>query len=50
MNNAFGNIYDFKTWYKLPNNMVTSFNIYGRTVNSFTGDDVKITNRFWLPS
>ena len=29
--------------------MVTSFNIYGRTVNSLTGDDVKITNRFWLP-
>ena len=46
---SFGNTYDFKTWYKLPNNMVTSFNIYGRTVNSLTGDDVKITNRFWLP-
>ena len=29
--------------------MVTSFNIYGRSVNSLTGDDVKITNRFWLP-
>lgn len=46
---SFGNTYDFKTWYKLPNNMVTSFNIYGRSVNSLTGDDVKITNRFWLP-
>ena len=46
---SFGNMYDFKTWYKLPNNMVTSFNIYGRAVNSLTGDDVKITNRFWLP-
>jgi len=46
---SFGNTYDFKTWYKLPNNMVTSFNIYGRTVNTLTGDDVKITNRFWLP-
>ena len=46
---SFGNIYDFKTWHKLPNNMVTSFNIYGRTVNSITGDDVRITNRFWLP-
>ena len=46
---SFGNIYDFKTWYKLPNNMITSFNIYGRSVNSLTGDDVKITNRFWLP-
>ena len=46
---SFGNIYDFKTWYKLPNNMVTSLNIYGRSVNSLTGDDVKITNRFFLP-
>ena len=47
---SLGNIYDFKTWYKLPNNMVTSFNFYGRTVHSITGDDVRITNRFWLPS
>ncbi len=47
---SLGNIYDFKTWYKLPNNMVTSMNFYGRTVNSLTGDDVRITNRFWLPS
>ena len=46
---SFGNTYDFKTWYKLPNSMVTSFNVYGRTVNSLSGDDVKITNRFWLP-
>ena len=46
---SFGNIYDFKTWYKLSNNMVTSFNIYGRSVNSLSGDDVKITNRFFLP-
>ncbi len=47
---SLGNRYDFKTWYKLPNNMVSSLNIYGRTVNSLTGDDVKITNRFWLPA
>ena len=46
---SFGNMYDFKTWYKLPNDMITSFNIYGKTVNSLTGEDVKITNRFWLP-
>ncbi len=46
---SLGNTYDFKTWYKLPNQMVTSLNFYGRTVNSLTGDDVRITNRFWLP-
>ena len=47
---SLGNVYDFKTWYKLPNNMVTSLNFFGRTVNSLTGDDVRITNRFWLPA
>ncbi len=47
---SFGNIYDYKTWHKLPNNMVTSLGFFGRTVNSLTGDDVRITNRFWLPS
>ena len=46
---SFGNIYDYKTWYKLPNNMITSINFFGRTVNSLTGDDGRITNRFWLP-
>lgn len=46
---SLGNIYDYKTWYKLPNDMVTSLSFYGRTVNSMTGDDVRITNRFWLP-
>ena len=46
---SFGNIYDYNKWYKLPNNMVTRFGFFGRTVNSLTGDDVRITNRFWLP-
>ncbi len=46
---SFGNLYDYKTWYKLPNNTITSLSIYGRHVNSLTGDDVRITNRFWLP-
>ena len=46
---SFGNLYDFKTWYKLPNEIVTSYSFYGRAVNSLTGDDVRVTNRFWLP-
>ena len=46
---SLGNRYDFKTWYKLPNNMVTSLNFYARSVNSLAGDDVRITNRFWIP-
>ncbi len=47
---AFGNSYDFKTWQKLPNEMVTSFNIYGRMVTSLNDEDVRITNRFYVPS
>ena len=46
---AFSNSYDFKTWHKLPNKMVTSFNIYGKMINSLNGEDVRISNRTFLP-
>lgn len=46
---ALGNAYDFKTWYTLPNEMTTSFNVYGKAVNSLNNEDVRITNRFYLP-
>ena len=46
---AFGNSLDYKIWQKLPNNMVTSFNAYGRAVQSIFDEDVRITNRFYLP-
>ena len=46
---AFGNSLDYKIWQKLPNNMVTSFNAYGRAVQSIFNEDVRITNRFYLP-
>ena len=46
---AFGNTLDYKIWQKLPNNMVTSFNAYGRAVQSIFDEDVRITNRFYLP-
>ena len=46
---SFSNSYDFKTWHKLPNNMVTSFNIYGKMINSLNGEDVRISNRTFLP-
>jgi outer membrane protein insertion porin family len=47
---ALGNSYDFKTWHKFPNDMVTSFNVYGRMVQSMNGEDVRITNRFYIPN
>ena len=46
---SLSNSYDFKQWYKLPNDMVTSFNIYGKTVHSLNGENVRITNRTFLP-
>ena len=46
---AFGNSLDYKIWQKLPNNMVTSFNAYGRAVQSIFDENVRITNRFYLP-
>ena len=46
---AFGNSLDYKIWQKLPNNMVTSFNAYGKAVQSLFDEDVRITNRFYLP-
>ena len=33
----------------MPNNMVTSFNAYGKAVQSIFDEDVRITNRFYLP-
>lgn len=46
---AFTNALDYKVWHKLPNNMVTSFNLYGKAVHSLFDEDVRITNRFYLP-
>ena len=46
---AFSNSLDYKTWYKLPNEMVTSINLFGKMVNSLNGEDVRITNRFYIP-
>ena len=47
---ALMNAYDFKTWYKLPNEMVTSLNVFGKMINSMNGEDVRVSNRFYLPN
>ena len=46
---AFSNSYDFEIWNKLPNDMVTSLSFFGKHVNSLNGEDVRITNRFYIP-
>ena len=46
---AFSNSYDFRIWNKLSNDMVTSLSFYGKHVNSLNGEDVRITNRFYIP-
>ncbi len=46
---ALTNSYDYKIWHKFSNEMVSSLNVYGKAVNSMNGEDVRITNRFFLP-
>ncbi len=36
-------------WFKLQNDMITNFGIYGRAINSLNGEDVRITDRLSLP-
>ena len=46
---ALTSAYDYKVWQKFPNEMVSSLNFFGKMVNSMNGEDVRITNRFFLP-
>ena len=39
---AFGNTLDYKIWQKLPNNMVTSFNAYGKAVQSIFSEGINL--------
>ena len=45
------NGYEFIKYYKLPNDMVTRFSIYGRAANALQSDkDVRVSDRIRLPS
>jgi outer membrane protein insertion porin family len=49
-NNTLTNTYDYKIYSELYENNITSFNIFLKSANSITGDDVKLTERLTIPS
>ena len=49
-NNTLTNTYDYKYFSELYENNITSFNIFLKSANSITGDDVKLTERLTIPS
>ena len=44
------NGYELNTYKEISDEMIFSFSLYGRTVNSLTDDDVRISKRLFLPS
>ena len=48
--NTFSNIYDYKIYKEFYENNVTSFSFYAKSSNSITGDDIKLTERNFLPA
>ena len=47
--NTFSNVYDYKYYTELFDNNVTSIGFYTRTSNSLTDDNIKLTERNFLP-
>ena len=43
------NGFESEKWMKFKNDMVTNFGIYGRAINSFNDEDVRVTDRLSLP-
>ena len=49
--NALLNGYEFNAWHEVTDDgMIGKFSIYGRAINSITGDDVRISERLYMPS
>ena len=48
--NAILNGYEFNAYHELSDGMIGSFGFYGRAINSLTGDDVRISERLYIPS
>ena len=44
------NGYEFNHYKEILDEMVTTFSIYGKSVNSLTGDDVRISERLYIPT
>ncbi len=48
--NAIINGYEFNYYEEILEEMITSFSIYAKSVNSLTGDNVRISERLYMPS
>ena len=49
--NALLNGYEFNAWHEVTDDgMIGKFSFYGRAINSITGDDVRISERLYMPS
>ena len=47
---ALMNGYEFNYYEELANEMIATFTFYGKTIHSITGEDVRISERLYLPS
>ena len=49
--NALLNGYELNVWHEVTDDgMIGKFSFYGRAINSITGDDVRISERLYMPS
>ena len=48
--NTFSNAYSYKYFTELYNDNITSFSFYAKSSHSISGDDIKLTERNFLPS
>jgi len=48
-NYSFLNGYEFTKFIDFDNDLITKFSVYGRSINSLTGDDVRVSERLRLP-
>jgi len=46
---SFLNGYEFTKFMDFDNDLITKFSVYGRAINSITGDDVRVSDRLRLP-
>ena len=49
-NNSLKNTYVFSYYNELFENNVTKFSFYGKSANSLTNDDIKLSERIYIPS
>ena len=48
--NAIINGYEFNHYQEILDEMITTISIYGKSVNSITGDNVRISERLYMPA